>query len=63
MIALTKLDGSPVIVNLEAIKYIESIPDTLILFVNGDSMLVKEALAEVEAKVIALKANILRESR
>lgn len=59
MIMLTKLDNSPVLVNLETIKYIETTPDTLIRFVNGDTMMVRESLEQLEARVIELKKKIL----
>ncbi|MDD9952313.1 MAG: flagellar FlbD family protein [Zetaproteobacteria bacterium] len=42
MIQLTKLDGHNAYVSLDAIKYVETIPDTLITFLNGESLLVKE---------------------
>ena len=59
MIELTKLDQSPVLVNIEAIKYVESMPDTLILFLNGDSIIVKETLDEIEEKWLLSKSKIL----
>ena len=61
MIMLTKLDSSPVLVNLETIKYIESTPDTLIRFVNGDTMIVRETLEDLEHRVIELKRRIFAE--
>ena len=45
--------------NLEAIKYVESMPDTLILFLNGDSVIVKESLDEIEEKWLNSKAKVL----
>ncbi|NRA43685.1 MAG: flagellar FlbD family protein [Oligoflexales bacterium] len=59
MIELTKLDQSSILVNLEAIKYVESMPDTLILFLNGDSVIVKESLDEIEEKWLNSKAKVL----
>ena len=59
LIFLSKLDNSKVLVNLETIKYIESTPDTLIFFINGDSMLVRETLDEVERRVVDFKNKIL----
>ena len=34
-------------VNAEQIRYIESTPDTMITLMNGDKVMVKEALQEV----------------
>ena len=60
MIALTKLDGNAVIINIESIKYLETIPDTLIQFLNGDSLIVKESIEDVQEKVVQLHAEIFR---
>lgn len=59
MISLRKLDNSPVIVNLDSVKYIEAIPDTLIHFLNGDSVIVRENFAEVIQMATEFKAAIL----
>ena len=60
MIELTRLDQSPLLVNLEAVKYVESVPDTLILFLNGDSVIVRESLEEIEKKWLQAKTKILQ---
>ena len=62
MILLTRLDKSKVLINLDAIKYAESTPDTLISFLNGDSILVQESLEELEQRVINYKQKILTAS-
>ena len=59
MILLTRLDNSKILVSLDAIKYAEATPDTLISFLNGDSILVKESLEQLEQRVIDYKAKIL----
>lgn len=46
MIHVTKLDGASALIPTEAIKYVESIPDTLIYFLNGESLIIKETLDE-----------------
>ena len=58
MIILTKLDDSSFLVNLDSIKYIEAIPDSLISFLNGDTVLVKESLEEIQKKMIEYKRKI-----
>lgn len=60
MILLTRLDNSKVLINLETVKYIESTPDTLILFVNGDSVMVRESLEEIDRSVIDYRVRILQ---
>ena len=59
MILLTRLDKSKVLINLEAIKYAEATPDTLISFLNGDSIMVRESLEELEQRVINYKSKVL----
>lgn len=59
MILLTRLDKSKVLVNLETVKFIESTPDTLISFVNGDSVMVRESLEEIDQRVLDYKVRLL----
>ena len=63
MILLKKLDDSSVIINLETVKYIEACPDTLIFFLNGDSLFVKESLNEILEKSSSLHAEIIKKSK
>ncbi|MSP16597.1 MAG: flagellar protein, partial [Myxococcales bacterium] len=44
MIALTRLNQEPIIINTDAIAYVESTPDTLITLTNGDRLHVKESV-------------------
>ena len=55
MIQLTKLDSSVVLVNPDIIKYVETIPDTLLQFLNGDSLLVCETIQEIAEKCLEVK--------
>jgi flagellar protein FlbD len=63
LIVLTRLDNSKILISIEAIKYAESTPDTLICFLNGDSIMVRESLEELEQRVINYKSKILTLSR
>ncbi|MFW6155199.1 MAG: flagellar FlbD family protein [Planctomycetota bacterium] len=47
MIAVTRLNNRPMVVNAELIKFVESTPDTMITMTTGDRVLVRESLAEV----------------
>ena len=58
MILLTKLDNKKILVSLETVKYLESVPDTIIFFTNGESVLIKETLEEVEAAVVSHSRKI-----
>ena len=62
MIILSKFDGSVALVNLDSIKYCESTPDTLLHFLNGDTMLVKETLSDVESLARKYQVEILKNS-
>ena len=59
MIRLTRLDNSPLLVSLDAIKYIESTPDSVISFLNGDSLIVRESLDEIDQRVLEYRVNLL----
>ena len=47
MLMLTKLDKTRILVPVESIKYIEETPDTLIRFLNGELLMVRERLEEI----------------
>lgn len=59
MLLLTKLDQSKILVNLASVKYMEAVPDTLIFFVNGDTLIVRESLPEVIDAVKSFQADSL----
>lgn len=59
MILLTKLDKSKVLVSLENIKFIESAPDTLVRFINGDMLIVCESLEQIAGLVEDFKIRCL----
>lgn len=59
MIELTRLNGHPLIVNSDLIKYIESSPDTTLTLVTGEKIVVREPSAEVTARVSAHRAGLL----
>ena len=54
MIELTRLNGHPIVINAELIKFVEQNPDTVITLVTGDKMVVREAAPEVMRRVLAL---------
>lgn len=60
MILLTKLDNKEILVSLETIKYVEAVPDTIVFFTNGDSLMVKESLVQVQARVREHQTEILK---
>ncbi len=52
MIAVTRLNGTGVVVNAELIKLVESTPDTMITLINGERLIVKESMEEVVRRAI-----------
>ncbi len=63
MIRLTRLDNSPLLVSLDAIKYIEATPDSVISFLNGDSLIVRESLEEIDRRVLQYRVNLLVQAK
>ena len=59
MIALTRLNGQPFVINAEKIRYVESTPDTIVCCDNGEKMMVRETLQEVMRRAIEY-ARIIR---
>ncbi len=59
MIEVTKLNGSTVLVNAELIESVEETPDTVLSFVTGKKLIVKESRQEVKNLVILYKREIM----
>ena len=62
MIRLTRLNGNPLVVNSDLIKYAESSPDTMLTLVNGEKIVVLENCDEVVRRTIAYRARVYREA-
>lgn len=52
MIKLTRLNGTPFVVNAELIRTVEALPDTTITLINGDHILVTEPMDDVIEKAV-----------
>ena len=59
MIELTRLNGTPMVLNSDLIKTAEASPDTMLTLINGEKMIVREDCGEVEERVIAYRARLL----
>ncbi len=59
MIELTRLNGSPLLVNSDLIKTAEAAPDTMLTLITGEKLIVREDCAEVTERVIAYRARLL----
>ena len=58
VIELTRLNGVPVVVNAELIKFIEATPDTLVSLTSGEKIMVKEPVGLVTERVMEYRHQI-----
>ncbi len=58
MIAVTRLDGTPLMVNLDQIQQVEQTPDTLLTLENGETLMVRETPQEIVERVIEFKRAV-----
>lgn len=68
MIKLSKLNGVEILINSDQIAYIEKIPESKIVMMNGEYMLIKEDIdtiidkvAEYKKKCAAVDRETIRE--
>ena len=59
MIEVTRLNGSPMLVNSDLIKIAEASPDTMLTLIHGEKLIVRESCAEILEKVLAYRALLL----
>ena len=60
MIEVTKYDNTRVVVNGDLIERVEECPETILTFINGNKIIVKESKDEICAKIIEFKRNVLQ---
>ena len=58
MIAVTRLDGSAVVVNADLIERIEQTPDTLLALTTGATMRVRESAPEIVERVVTFRRQL-----
>jgi flagellar protein FlbD len=58
MIRLTRFNHQTFMVNSDAIKFVESAPDTTVTLMNGERVLVLETVDEVVARIVAFRREI-----
>ena len=59
MIELTRLNGTPIVLNSDLIKTCEASPDTMITLINGEKLIVREELKQLVQRVQAYRARLL----
>lgn len=60
MIKLTKINGNEIVINEEQIEYIEIIPESKVIMMNGKYHVVKESSDEIIKKAIEYRMNTIR---
>jgi len=60
MIELTRLNGSPLVINCDLIKYAEAAPDTVLTLITGEKLVVLEPCSEVSQRTLDHRADVLR---
>lgn len=59
MIELTRLNGSPLMVNSDLIKTAEASPDTMLTLITGEKLIVRETCPEVMERIVTYRAHLL----
>jgi len=62
MITVTRLNNTSIIVNPDAIVFIEETPDTIITLLDGEKLMVREKVSEVIRRVIEFKRCVFNSS-
>lgn len=60
MIELKRLNGSPLAINCDLIKYAEAAPDTVLTLITGEKLIVLEPCGEVSQLILEYRAAVLR---
>lgn len=58
MIAVTRLDGTPIVVNADLLQWVEETPDTVLTLTSGERLLVRESAEEIVRRTLEYKRAI-----
>lgn len=58
MIALTRLNGHPLMLNADLIEQVESTPDTVVTLTSGNKVIVRDSMQDVQKKIVDFKRRI-----
>lgn len=62
MIALTRLDGSRLVINADQIAWLETLPDTVVSMMNGEKVIVREDVEAVVQRITEYKRSLVMPS-
>jgi flagellar protein FlbD len=58
VIALTRLNGQPIMVNADLIESVETTPDTVITLVSGNKLIVRDSMETIAGRIVEFKRKI-----
>ncbi len=59
MIQLTRLNGNPIALNSDLIKFVENAPDTVITLINGEKVIVRETSEDLINRIVAFRRSVM----
>ncbi|MFH0899329.1 MAG: flagellar FlbD family protein [Pseudomonadota bacterium] len=59
MVRLSRLNGEELVINLDAIAYLEATPDSVVTLLNGQKLMVRESIDEIIGRAKAYRRSIL----
>ncbi len=60
MINVTRLNGHPIVVNCDLVKFVEATPDTTLTLITGERLIVRESCAQLVLLIAQWRSNVLR---
>ena len=59
MIQLTRLNGNPIALNSDLIKFVENALDTVITLINGEKVIVRENSNDVIQRIVDFRRSVM----
>jgi uncharacterized protein YlzI (FlbEa/FlbD family) len=59
VIQLTRLNGNPIALNSDLIKFVENAPDTVITLINGEKIIVRESSDAVIHLIVDFRRSVM----
>jgi flagellar protein FlbD len=57
MITLSRINGLQVMVNPDLIRFIECIPDTVLTFIDGEKLIVREKPSDIVERIVVYRRS------
>jgi flagellar protein FlbD len=59
VIQLTRLNGNPIALNSDLIKFVETAPDTVITLISGEKVIVRESSEDVIHRIVDFRRAVI----